>query len=295
MTAMFTAIDERHGGQHGRAAVVQYLTSDVTRLCHASYGSQAGKSAMLSAAAEVAYLCGWKANDAGESGLAQRYYLQAFALTQEASDDLHQAFILRIMAHNGMDLRRPESTLDLAETALTRVQGRLDPAAEAIFSVTVARALAHAGRPNDAVAQLRQAQDLVLRGDQQALPHWAGLWGSPRACVNSHTAKTLNRIGDHAAAERYYAAAARARLHPDQQRITGLDLAAQGGEQAAQGHVDQACATWGRALTSLDGVRSARAAKAVGGMRRAVRPWLWRGARTAADLDERARSWLAST
>jgi len=295
MTAMFTAIDERHGGQHGRAAVVQYLTSDVTRLCRASFSSQADKAAMLSSAAEVAYLCGWKANDAGESGLAQRYYLQAFALTREASDDLHQAFILRIMAHNGMDLRRPESTLDLAETALTRVRGHVDPAAEAIFSVTVARALAHADRPKEAVTQLRQAQDLVLRGDEQALPHWAGLWGSARACVNSHTAKTLNRIGDHASAERYYGAAARARPHPDQQRITGLELAAQGGEQAAQGHVDQACATWGRALTSLDSVRSARATKAVSGMRRYVRPWLRRGARTAADLDERARCWLAGT
>lgn len=295
MTAMFTAIDERHGGQHGRAAVVQYLTSDVTRLCRASFSSQSGKAAMLSSAAEVAYLCGWKANDAGESGLAQRYYLQAFALTREAGDDLHQAFILRIMAHNGMDLRRPESTLDLADAALTSVHGQVDPAAEAIFSVTVARALAHAGRPKDAVAQLRQAQDLVLRGDEQALPHWAGLWGSPRACVNSHTAKTLNRIGDHVSAARYYAAAARARPNPDQQRITGLELAAQGGEEAAQGHIEQACATWGRALTILDEVRSARATSAVKGMRRSVRPWQKRAARTAADLDERARCWLAST
>lgn len=295
MTTMFTAIDERHGGQHGRAAVVQYLTSDVTRLCRASFAGQADKAAMLSAAAEVAYLCGWKANDAGEHGLAQRYYLQGFALTKEAGDDLHQAFILRIMAHNGMDLRRPEATLDLAETALRGVRGRVDPSAEAIFSVTLARALAHAGRPQDAVGQLRQAQDLVLRGDEQALPHWAGLWGSARACVNSHTAKTLNRIGDHAAAERYYGAAARARRNPDQHRITGLDLAGQGGEQAAQGHIEQACATWGRALTVLDGVRSARAAKAVQGMRRSVRPVMRRGARPAADLDERARCWLAST
>jgi tetratricopeptide (TPR) repeat protein len=295
MTAMFTAIDERYGGQHGRAAVVQYLTSDVTYLCRASFGSQADKAAMLSSAAEVAYLCGWKANDAGESGLAQRYYLQAFALTREAADDPHQAFILRIMAHNGMDLRRPESTLDLAEAALARVRGHVDPAAEAIFSVTVARALAHAGRSREAVTQLRQAHDLVLHGDEQALPHWAGLWGSARACVNSHTAKTLNRVGDHAAAERYYGAAARARPGADQQRITGLELAAQGDEQAAQGHVEHACVTWGRALTSLDGVRSARAARAVSRMRRSVGPWLRRGVRTAADLDERARFWLAGT
>lgn len=184
--------------------------------------------------------------------------------------------------------RHPVHSLDLR----IQVVNKLPSLSQQAGAEQAKRQHMNAGHHED-VAQLRQAQDLVLRGDEQALPHWAALWGSARACVNSHTAKTLNRIGDHASAERYYAAAARARPHPDQQRITGLELAAQGGEQAAQGHVDQACATWGRALIVLDGVRSARAAKAVSGMRRSVRPWLRRGARTAADLDERARCWLA--
>ncbi|UCM88452.1 hypothetical protein [Streptomyces marincola] len=69
MTEMYTRIDERHGGQHGRAAVVQYLTSDVARLCRAGYAREADRAAMLGSAAEVAYLCGWKAYDAGEHGL----------------------------------------------------------------------------------------------------------------------------------------------------------------------------------------------------------------------------------
>lgn len=292
MTEMYTRIDERHGGQHGRAAVVQYLVSDVSRLCRARYATDQDRVAMLSSAAEVAYLCGWKAYDAGEHGLAQRYYLQAYQLTREADDPLHQAWILRILAHNGMDIRRPEHTLELAEAALERAAQRPTPSpVQALFAVTRARALANASRPREATVQLRKAQDLALLGDEADMPHWAALWGSARACVSSHSAKTLKALRDHAAAERHYAAAARSRPSPEYQRITALTIAAQGREQAAQGHVEQACDTWGRALAMLDGVRSARAADAVGSIRRRLRPLLGRGARPAAELDERARSW----
>ena len=290
MTRMFTAIDERHGGQHGRTAVVQYLREDVATLCRATFPSEREQQEMLSAAADVAYLCGWKAYDASEHGLAQRYYLQAYALTREAGDELHGAWILRILAHNGMDIRQPEHTLDLAEAALDRVRGKLVPAAEALFVVTRARALANAGRGPEAVAQARQAQDMVVRGEQEEVPSWAALWGVARATVSSHTAKTFRALGDHANAERHYAESARRR--PDgTQRITALTVAAEGREQALQGHVEQACDTWGRSLDLLGGVRSARAADEVAGMRRHLRSFEGRGVRAAAVLDERARAW----
>jgi len=290
MTRMFTAIDERHGGQHGRTAVVQYLREDVATLCRATFATTAEQQEMLSAAADVGYLCGWKAYDASEHGLAQRYYLQAYSLTREAGNELHGAWILRVLAHNGMDIRRPEHTLDLAEAALARVRGKVNPAAEALFAVTRARALANAGRGPEAVAQARQAQDLVERGEQAEVPSWAALWGAARATVSSHTAKTFRALGDHANAERHYAESARRR--PDgTQRITALTVAAEGREQALQGHVEQACATWGRSLDLLGGVRSARAAEEVAGMRRHLRVFEGRGVRVAADLDERARSW----
>lgn len=292
MVTMYTAIDERHGGQHGRSAVAQYLTSDVAALCRARYAHERDHTAMLSAAASVAYLCGWKSYDAGEHGLAQRYYLQAYALTREADDDLHGAWILRILAHNGMDIRRPEHTLDLADAALDRVKGRVDPATEAVYTVTRARALANAGRRPEAVAQVRRAQDLVLRGDEAGLPYWAALWGSPRATVSSHTAKTFRALGDHGNAERHYAASARSRT-AKHTRITALTLAAQGREQAAQGHLEQACGTWSRSLDLLDGVRSARAADEVDSIRRQLRSLSGRGVRAAVDLDEQARVWQA--
>lgn len=69
MVTMYTRIDERHGGQHGRSAVVQYLTGDVARLCRADFATEQHRADMLSGAAAVAYLCGWKAYDASEHGL----------------------------------------------------------------------------------------------------------------------------------------------------------------------------------------------------------------------------------
>lgn len=293
---MYTRIDERHGGQHGRSAVVQYLRSDVADMCRASFATDDHRRDTLGAAACVAYLCGWKAYDAGEHGLAQRYYLQSYALTREAGDGLHEAWILRIMAHNGIDVRQPQDTLALAEAALSRVRRRVDPATEALFAVTRARALAHAGRGAEGVAQLRQAQDLVLRGEEEALPFWAALWGSPRATVASHTAKTFHELGDHTNAERHYGVSARSRSGDgrEHQRITALTLAAQGREQAAQGHLEQACSTWGKSLDMLTGVRSARATREVNGIRRQVKVFERRGVKAAAQLDERARAWQAA-
>ncbi|SFJ73591.1 hypothetical protein [Streptomyces pini] len=125
----------------------------------------------------------------------------------------------------------------------------------------------------------------------------SGWPGTPeRGACTGHTAKTFHTLGDHANAERHYATSARSRIDAKHQRITALTLAAQGSEQAAQGHVEAACDTWGRSLDLLGGVRSARAVDAVGGIRRRLGVFHRRGVTAAADLDERARSWqLAHT
>ncbi|MEU1281530.1 hypothetical protein [Streptomyces sp. NPDC005805] len=59
MTRMFTAIDERHGGQHGRETVVTYLTRDVLSLCRARALAETGQitaaRAQAAAARELAH------------------------------------------------------------------------------------------------------------------------------------------------------------------------------------------------------------------------------------------------
>lgn len=295
MLEAFTAIDERQGGQHGRSAVVQYLRSDVTDVARAHFSKDSDRVDALSVAAAVTYLAGWKAYDAGEHGLSQRYHLQGLGLTHEADNQLQSAWFRRIMAHNGMDIRRPEHILGLAESALSLADGRAGPGHLSLFVICRARALAVSGRGAEAVAEVRRAQDLVLRGEAvgEELPYWVALSGAPRAAVSSHTAKTFRSLRDHRNAENSYAAAARTYGKPadGKSRITALSLAWQGEEQAAQGHLEQACATWDRALGFFDGVYSDRAVKQVTSIRRNLAVFDSRGVRAAAQLDERARAW----
>jgi hypothetical protein len=161
MIQMFTVMDERHGGQHGRSALVQYLMSDVATLCRGRFRTEEDRAAMVSAAASGVHLAGWKAYDAGEQGLAQRYYLQSYSLAHESGVTGHDAFVMRTMSQQGMKLRRPEHCLALAEVAVGRVHGRVDPHVEALFEITRANALAQMGQRHEAIQAIRNSQSLV--------------------------------------------------------------------------------------------------------------------------------------
>jgi tetratricopeptide (TPR) repeat protein len=293
MLRAFTAIDESQGGRHGRSAVVQYLRSDVADLTRGRFLKESTRADALTAAAALTFLAGWKAYDAGEHGLAQRYYLQALGLTREADHPLHQAWVLRIMAHNGMDVDQPAHTLDLADAALDLAKDRADPGMLSMFVICRARALSYAGRGAEAVSEIRRAQDLATRDATGEIPYWTALFGPPRAAVSSHAAKVFRTLRDHANAEKQYGAAGRGYSRADGglSRITALSLASQGKEQAAQGHLEQACGTWDQALTFFEGVYSDRAVKQVAGIRRQLATFERRGVRAAAELDERARTW----
>ncbi|MFB7270657.1 hypothetical protein [Streptomyces sp. NPDC056244] len=291
MVAMFTAIDERHGGQHGRSTVVQYLTDDVKRLCNSRFQTQAQRQEMYSAAGSLAYLAGWKAYDAGEHGLAQRYYLQAFSLARRADNPTDQAYVLRILAHHGMDNGRPEHVLGLAEKAVSLSRGKVDPVTESLFVICRARALAESERFTDAHREAERARELAARGDR-AEKGWATLWGAPSATVDAHTAKIHERLGDHAAAEAHHASARKRYGSTKHQRIAALSAAAEGHAQLRQGQIERACGTWGQALDSMTGIRSSRTRKAVRSIRADLARFQARGARPALELDERARTWL---
>lgn len=293
MLAAFAAIDERQGGQHGRSAVVQYLRSDVADLTRGRFATESLRSDAFSAAAGVSFLAGWKAYDAGEHGLAQRYQLQTLALAGEAGNQLQRAWVLRLMAHNGMDIRQPQHTLELADAAVSLAEERVSPGVMASFVICRARALAHAGRGREAAAEIRRAQDLALRHQEEPAPFWMVLNSHPTSQVNSHAAKSLRVLRDHANAERHYAKASQSYNSNSSglNRIVALSLADQGKEQSAQGHLEQACGTWGRALDCFDGVFSDRAVKQVAGIRQQLAVFERRGVPAAAQLDERARAW----
>ncbi|MFI0743082.1 hypothetical protein ACH4PU_34165 [Streptomyces sp. NPDC021100] len=292
MVRLFMEMDERHGGQHGRSAFVQYLVTDVAELCRGRFASDAIRAEALSVAAAGAHLAGWKAYDYGAQGLAQRYYLQSPALARASGIPGQDGFVMRTMSQQGMKLHRPEHCLALAETGWAKAKGKVDPRTEALFAITHAHAPAKTGQHKAAFADVDRAHAALAAGQDADVPFWALAWGPPAATVHSRTAKVFETVGDRPNAAKEYATAAASRPGATYARIIALDLVAQAEQQAQQGSFEQACATWHRAIETMDGVRSTRTRKAVRSMRSDLRPYRARGLRCAAELDERARLFL---
>ncbi|MBU3865381.1 hypothetical protein KN815_15270 [Streptomyces sp. 4503] len=292
MVKFFMDTDERHGGQHGRSAFVQYLITDIAALCRGRFASDEVRAEALSVVSAAAHLCGWKAYDSGEQGLAQRYYLQSLALARTSGVPGQDGFVMRTMSQQGMKLHRPEHCLALAETGWDRAKGRVDAQVEALFAVTRAHALAKTGQRQAAIADVQRAKTALEAGAEGDVPFWALVWGPPAATVHSRTAKVFETLGDRTNAARQYATAAASRPGTTYARIIALDLVAQAEQQAKQGSIEQACTTWGRAIDTMTGVKSTRTLKAIRSLRSDLRPYRARGVRAAAELDERARVFL---
>ncbi|MGW2866454.1 hypothetical protein [Streptomyces sp. NPDC001205] len=295
MVKLFMDMDEKHGGQHGRSAFVQYLVTDVASLCRSRFASEDVRAEALSIASAGAHLAGWKAYDSGEQGLAQRYYLQSLALARASGIPGQDGFVMRTMSQQGMKLHRPEHCLALAATGWDRAKGRVDQQVEALFAVTHAHALAKTGQRQRALADVDRAHAALVAGAAAGdeVPFWALVWGPPAATVHSRTAKVFETLGDRPNSARSYATAAASRPGATYARIIALDLVAQAEQQAKQGGIEQACATWSRAIDTMAGVRSTRTLKAVRTLRSDLRPYRARGVRVAAELDEHARIFLA--
>ncbi|PBC84352.1 MULTISPECIES: hypothetical protein [unclassified Streptomyces] len=177
MVRVFSEMDERHGGQHGRSALVQYLRDDVAPLCRGRFRTEELRQQMLSAASRGVHLLGWKSYDAGQQGLAQRYYLQSYALAVESGITGHDGFVMRTMAMQGLKLHRPEHCLGLAETGLNRAKGKVDAQTESLFRVVHAHTLAKSGQRTAALAEAERASALLTADPGDEVPFWALAWG----------------------------------------------------------------------------------------------------------------------
>ncbi|MFI5987574.1 hypothetical protein ACIBEA_42770 [Streptomyces sp. NPDC051555] len=293
MVKLFMDMDERHGGQHGRSAFVQYLVADIADLCRGRFASEEIRAEALSVASAGAHLAGWKAYDSGEQGLAQRYYVQSLALARESGIPGQDGFVMRTMSQQGMKLHRPEHCLALAETGWDRAKGRVGSQVEALFAITHAHALAKTGQIPQALTGVDHAHAALVAGADDDVPFWALVWGPPAATVHSRSAKVFETLGDRPNSSRSYATAAASRPGTTYARIIALDLVAQAEQQAKQGQIEQACTTWGQAIDTMAGVKSTRTLKSVRTLRSDLRPYRSRGVRVAAELDERARVFLA--
>lgn len=288
VTQVFNRADEQLGGGHARRAVVEYLATDVASYCQASFATEHARQAMFGAAAQLAYLAGWKAHDLRLEGLAQRYYLHCYQLACEADPNAHAGYAMRILAHQAFDLGRHEHCVDLAEEALSRTAGRVDPDTESLFWLTLARAHAGNGSPRHAINALTRGEKLLELGTTDQRPPWVSLGGPAEARLTNQAGKAFMVLGEPRIAEQQLQRSAQCWDPATHPRIYALTLADLAEARCHQGKVEQACHTWNTALDHMPGMRSARTRDAVDSMRRHLASYLRRGLALAKRLDTRA-------
>jgi tetratricopeptide (TPR) repeat protein len=295
LVSAFSRADQRRGGGHARSTVVHYLTSDVARLLRGSYAHEPVRRAMFSAAGELAYLAGWMAFDNGQHADAQAGFRIALKLAAEADDPPLAGHILRAMAHQAVDLGHASKGLEHAAASMDGTRYTLaTPRERALLGVVHARALAASGDKRAAATALLKAEhDLANASVGDEEPGRVFFFGE--ASLAHETACTLRDTGDLAGAQREFRRSVRTRKSTPFARTHAVTLGYLGAVQARQGSIEEACATWSRALDAMDGIHSARTRAVVANMRSTVSPLRQRGIPAVAELDTRAKSYLAAT
>ncbi|MGH3327646.1 MAG: Tat pathway signal protein [Streptomycetales bacterium] len=293
MVSLFSRVDQRRGGGHARAAVVQYLTSDVAGYLGGSYSDDRVRREMFSAASELAYLSGWMAFDNAEHSIAQYYFTSAVKLAAEADDPPMAGHVLRAMAHQAVDLGHGRQAFDLAAASMEGMRYALaSPRERALFGVVYARTLAATRQRQTAAAALLRAEDdlaAVRPGDEE--PN--RMFFFQEASLAHETACTLRDCGDLRGAVSEFGRSVRTRKSSTFTRTHAVTLGYLGTVQVRQGNIEEACGTWSRALDAMDGVHSGRTRQTAADMRSALSPFRRRGIRAATELDARAAAYLA--
>ncbi|MER7454449.1 helix-turn-helix transcriptional regulator [Nocardia beijingensis] len=291
---VFSQIDQRLGGGHGRTAVVQYLTNEVTGYLKGSFASETVRRQMFSAAAEMAYLVGWMAFDNDEHAAAQRYFATSTQLAAEAEDAPLVGHVLRAMAHQAVDLGHSEQGLQLAEASVSgaRYQSAC-PRERALLKVVHAKALSAAGRPAESAKALLQAeQDLAAASDSDPEP--TRVFFFSEASLAHETACALRDAGNLAGAANQFQLSVRKRKATAFTRTHAVTLGYLGTVQARSGEIEQACATWRSALDAMGGVQSGRTRNVARDIRSTLARYRGQSIPGVRETDEQAAEYLAA-
>lgn len=190
---MFAQLDDRFGGDHARHSLIQYLNNDVAPLLRGRYTEQVGR-ALFSTVAEATLLAGWMSYDACHHGLAQRYFLQALRLAQDANDRRLAGSILSAMSHQATFLGRYTQAATLARAALMGISPVATPTLRAQFHAMEARALARTGDVTACEAALNAATKALESRNSEDEPEWISYFDEAElAAEAAHCFRDVNR------------------------------------------------------------------------------------------------------
>lgn len=291
LTTFYSARDQQRGGASGRSALAGHLRDEGVSLLGSRFRTERDRQDTYSAVAEMTYLAGWMAFDASEHRTAQRYLTLAARIAAEAGDGPLGGHILRALAHQAVDLRRPRRALALADASMSRDRyGQASHRERALLAIVHARALAADGDRPGTLAAISRAERDLARADSDEAPGRVGFF--QEASLAHETACALRDMGQPVDAEIHFQRSVATRRQQQYARTHSVTLGYLGAVQVQQGRLDEACATWGQALDAMAGIQSGRARDVIVRMQSDLSPVRQRGGRYVAELDRRAREML---
>ncbi|WP_314174870.1 tetratricopeptide repeat protein [Streptomyces winkii] len=174
-TDALSQLDHRFGGGHVRPVVVHYLNSVVSGLLVGSYKERVGR-ALFATTARLTELAGYMAVDTGQTGLAQRHFIQALRLAQAAGDRAYGGYVLAAsMSHLTASLGNPREAAQLARAAQEGARGHATPRTESMFCAAEARGHALLGDVRacqEAAGRAGSAMERAASGGTGDDPAW---------------------------------------------------------------------------------------------------------------------------
>lgn len=267
VTELFRKLDNRWGGGHPRAMVVQYLTDEVRPMLDGRYTDEVGRE-LLAAVAQLTHLAAWMAFDLEQHGLAQRHMIQALRLTRAGGDYAFGGEVLAAMSQQALYVDRPGEAVDLARAAQLGARKAGIPTLASESLVSEARALAALGEKHSSIKTLTAAER-ALDEQSGAVPPWIRYYDE--AYLSAQLGHCLLRLGDLDAAEQQ--AHRSLRMVDGYTRGQTFNITLLASIHAEQGEIDQACKIGIEATGLATAVKSERARHRLAELRGKLRPY----------------------
>jgi tetratricopeptide (TPR) repeat protein len=269
---MFRELDHAHGAGQIHADVQAYIESELSRLLGGRPANDTLRTRLDTLAAGFFELCGYQAVDIGADGLAQRRYLRALTLSQNAGNRVYGGYLLAVsLAHLALHRDQPEQALRLVQAAVHGVGDTASPTVRAAFHAVLARAYARMGQGKECTSALRASETQLTRSRPDDEPPWIEYF-TP-AYLADEVAHCFYDLGDYTLAQQHVAEAITG-LAPSHLRRLAIDAALLASSLAAAGEVEHACAVGRQAVDHAARTNSARCTQRIASMRVELEPYL---------------------
>ncbi|WP_329119311.1 hypothetical protein [Streptomyces sp. NBC_01465] len=264
MTDRIADILDELGAGHARPMAAAFLTNTVGPWLKAE-ASQQDRKDMLAAASDLVYLTGWMAMYERAHGLGQTYYVKALRLAADAEDHVTYCRTLRGMSLQASNLRHGQLALNLADSAAEAAPSA-GPRLVAFLRGQQAHAEAMVGNKTAAFSRLRETETALSKADNRR----DAIGGYDKTAYLFHVSHVLNETGDLPGSIKALQNSLRIQAPNERQgRVHAYAVLAQ--RQYEHGHLDAACASWGRFLDEYEHISSARGDEHFDTMRKRLR------------------------